>query len=293
MDKNRSVSDLAWAINSNPLIAGTPGNTKDHADLAGTGLLPLEPFRVDPEYVDPEHLEEFLAAHQTGRVGRYFELLVLYWLQHIRQVEILAHSLPIRDGKRTLGEIDILFRDELDRLTHWELAVKFYLYLPGSNAGHSRFIGPNAADTLEQKLHRLFGHQLPLSVGRFQDVKVREAFMKGRLFYHPCLALPHRFNRPLSSDHLRGSWIRCSELDLLESTKDIFYRVLYKPFWLGEEKFHQVGEEVLMTDEICCFLEKHFSRSQHSVLLCKFRHGSESTREVDRVFVVSDRWPAV
>lgn len=174
MNSSRQLDDLTWAIASPSLLADCP-------------VVP----DFDPDRVDPEHLAAFLAETPGHRVGRYFERLVLYWLQYVRRVEIVAKSLQIREGNRTVGEIDLLFRDEQHRLNHWEIAVKFYLHFQHKNLSGSHFIGPNAADTFERKMERLFGHQLPRSEASFPEVEIRQAFVKGRIFYHPNQELPH------------------------------------------------------------------------------------------------------
>ena len=166
MKHSRQLRDLTWAINSQSLLTESP--------LA----------RLDPSEVDPEHLRRFLEDDPSRRVGRYFERLVLYWLTHVRKVEVIASSLQIRDGNRTIGEIDLLFRDEQGRVTHWEIAVKFYLYLSSGTFIGSHYIGPNAGDTFERKMERLFDHQLPRSITHFPEVEVRQALVKGRMFYH-------------------------------------------------------------------------------------------------------------
>ena len=103
----QATLDLCWAVNSPSLVNG--------ADVA-----PTPGIAVDE--IDQEHLASFLSEQKPGhQVGRYFEQLIHYWLRHIREVEVVATGLPLKDGKITVGEIDFLFRDEFDTLVHLSL----------------------------------------------------------------------------------------------------------------------------------------------------------------------------
>jgi len=50
-----------------------------------------------------------------------------------------------------------------DQILHLELAVKFYLQVPGFNPAHIAWIGAGQRDFFHQKVNRLFSHQLRLS----------------------------------------------------------------------------------------------------------------------------------
>ena len=87
------LDDLLWAVNSPPLLSASP--LVDHVDVGE---------------IDLDHFAKFLREQSDHRVGRYFERLILYWLTHIRKVQIVHHSKQILDAKRTIGEIDFIFR---------------------------------------------------------------------------------------------------------------------------------------------------------------------------------------
>jgi len=105
----RFVRDLIWVINS-PLLM----------DLTSQESVPTRLLEVSD--IDGEHLAVHLSSHPEQRVGRYVEQLIVYWISVIRRCEVVAHALQMRDGKRTVGEIDLLFHDEQGRLNHWEVA---------------------------------------------------------------------------------------------------------------------------------------------------------------------------
>ena len=112
------LDDLLWAVNSPPLLSASP-------------LVD----QVDVGEIDLDHFAKFLREQSDHRVGRYFERLILYWLTHIRKVQIVHHSKQILDAKRTIGEIDFIFRDETDRLTHWETCLLYTSPSPRDQRG--------------------------------------------------------------------------------------------------------------------------------------------------------------
>ncbi|MFU1922732.1 DUF1853 family protein, partial [Klebsiella pneumoniae] len=52
-------------------------------------------------------------------------------------VRLIAANLPVRDGGHTLGELDLLLRDD-DGIHHLELAIKLYL---GPQSGPGDWLG--------------------------------------------------------------------------------------------------------------------------------------------------------
>ena len=270
MNSACKIRDLTWAINSPSLLSGGPAIKY-----------------LDPGEVDPEHLVAFLDQSSGHRVGRYFERLVLYWLTHIRKVEVVAESLQIRDGKRTVGEIDLIFRDEEGRMTHWEIAVKFYLYHRYEHPIGSHYIGPGAADTFERKMDRLFGHQLPISKLHFPAVEIRQAFFKGRIFYHPDGTQPSELPQRLSPEHLRCTWLRSSQMELIRKASEVSYRILRKPHWLSQVTTGDQERSSLTPTDLVQQLSKHFSDNDRPVLVSQI----EGLIETGRIFVVPDHWP--
>ena len=192
-DKPQAIRDLEWVLKSPSLLTACP-------------TLP-ESFASQNLAEAQDELHTFLAessGKNEYRVGRYFERLVLFYLKHIRKVEIVANGLQLQEAGRTVGELDFVFRDEVGQLQHWETAVKFYLHFSGSSKCGSHFIGPDSRDNFEKKRQRLFEHQLPLSARRFPDIAEWHAFVKGRIFYHPEHLPPQTIPDLLSPGHLRG-----------------------------------------------------------------------------------------
>ena len=264
-DPNQLVADLAWAINSAPLVE--LGNETAWAS-------------IDPAAVDVDELADFMNVRAERRVGHYFENLVHYWLKHVRGVEMVAHRQPVREAGRTLGELDFVFRDEADRLTHWEAAVKFYLL---TNETPPRYLGPNTADSLARKIRRLREHQLPLSARCYEDVVIRGAFVKGRIYHHVAAVSRPTIFPELHPRHLRGAWLHRSELSAALALPEArSFTVLKKPFWLTPTADRRSIKELERT------VEDHFAHTKAAMHLALFdAQGGES----HRWFVVPDDWP--
>ncbi|MFK7768164.1 MAG: DUF1853 family protein [Mariniblastus sp.] len=265
----QAIRDLKWVLSSPSLVAG-PQSVEE---------IEFDPSNLDGSAVD--QLAKFCECQVEHKVGRYFENLVGFWLEHVRRVELIGKGIHIRDGNRTLGEIDFLFRDENGVMTHLESAVKFFLHFPNSKVSH--YPGPNATDNFERKTEKLFGGQLAMSAKQYPDVTQRQAFMRGTIFYHPSSQIPIEIPSRMSVKHTKGVWIRESELEIL----DQWYggSIAEKPFWLSATSFDvqpimQLQEKLL----------KHFAGAGYPVML-RLTKGSEDANN-ERAFVVPDFWPS-
>ena len=279
---SQAARDLIWTINSPSLIQSPQARN----------VLEL-PACLESDF-DADVLQTRLAAVPNHRVGRYFEHLVHFYLEAVRGFKIIERGLQIQKHGRTVGEIDFLFHDSSDSVVHCEAAVKFYLYVPESNDSGSHLIGPNAADNFERKMRRLFKHQLPLSEGRFPEVTRRAAFVKGCIFYHPLHDQPATLPGQLSPNHLKGSWIREAELNLLDdSSTPAMFRVARKPHWLSPGIAFASDDTLLTAGDIKDSLRSHFAERRTPQLVSRLTEREEFWQESRRVFVVSDQWPAI
>lgn len=264
---SQAVFDLLWTINSASFV------TVDSADTPGSLSL---------DQIDGDALDTFLGDNRPHRVGRYFEQLVHFWLVHVRGVDMLGAGLQIRDGKRTIGELDFVYRDEAGIVVHCEVAVKFFLH--HRRHGHSHFPGPNASDSFEAKTNKMFDQQLELSREHFPQVQRRQAFMKGMCFYGSTRpqALPPRMN----PDHGSGTWIYSQSLDQLSDHHAAAGLIVQKPHWLAPVVDAQLREMSLLLGD----LRAHFVSDRPHPVMLSLRDG-ESLQEVDRVFVMPAHWP--
>ncbi len=287
-DSSQLRRDLRWSIRSPSLIRST------HEENVGE-------FPWDESYdLDTDDLQERLSGKIDRRVGHYFENLVSYYLTRIRRYELVARGWQVIEKGRTIGELDFIYRNHAGQLVHLETAVKFYLVWPHENPTGSFFIGPNASDDLDKKMRRMLEHQLPLSTRlaeRFgEEISLRRAFVKGRIFYHPEDGLPAETQTRLAENHLRGTWIRRSESQWIDAYgAEARFQILRKPYWLAPVS-NPGGSSAMDSAELQRQLCRHFDSSRSPVLFSVLRptgcrsRGDELT-EVDRCFVVSDQWP--
>ncbi|NOX98823.1 MAG: DUF1853 family protein [Verrucomicrobia bacterium] len=286
LNNDRRLRDLRWVIDS-PFLMHS-------ADSGQSGLVAQSGF--DAGDISVEEAEIFTGKYSGHRVGYYFESLIHYWLKHVRKVEVLAQGFQVMQEGRTLGELDFVFRDEEGMVNHWEVAAKFYLYCEARKVKGSHYIGPNAQDTFELKREKILGKQLPLSEKVFPEVSVRQAFVKGRIFYHPEAEVPEGLPEGMTPDHLRSIWIRYSELSWLEGVANATagaYHLIAKPYWLAPECFSVSGSSRFTFRELNERLGAHFSEQKNPVLVSALIQDEEVWRERCRVFVVADDWPEI
>jgi len=270
------IDDLVWAAGSPSLVTGD--------EVADLGIVDIG--TVDRTQVDGDALAAFMGESLPRRVGHYFERLVLFWLQHVRGVEVVGAGVQIKDGKRTVGELDFLFRDEGRVLHHWEAAVKFFLHDP-SRADTSHFPGPNTRDNFERKSTRLFEHQLQLSRQSHPEVSQRGALVRGRIFYHPLVAKPEVLPDRMAADHLQASWIRADELHLIkERWSDHVATITQKPLWLTMP----IDAPAVSTGQLIDGLRYRFTQSDRTAMVA-LRDPTTGV-EQQRLCVVPTDWNA-
>ena len=269
MNTPQALLDLEWVLTSPSLV--------DHPLAVG-------PIEFAPESVDLSQLDAFLAERAEYRVGRYFEALVHFWLLHVRQVEILGAGIQIIDDqRRTLGELDFVFRDEDGAVNHWEVAVKFFLHYPNDVSSH--FPGPASRDNFERKSTQLFDKQLWMSAEHRPDVSVRAGFVRGRVFTRLGACGPVDLPDRLAPDRLGGLWLRESELHLLDGIGDFTASFVSKPHWFAPV----VGAEAVGKGDLASVVAKHFDGPAYPVMLSL---RDDHDHEIDRCFIVPDAWPA-
>lgn len=285
------VRDLAWALGSPPLLQ--PDDPDGHWPDAEWFRALFEGSAAWFQALDrdPAPLEAWLAQGSGRRLGGYFESLWGFWLSHSPDYTVLQHNLPVRASGRTLGEFDLLVREEgTQRVLHWELAVKFYLGQPPTE-DPMRWIGPGGQDRLGHKLQRLLGHQTRLCqldparhLLRELGLEVAASFalIKGRLFYP--LEWPANPPRGSGLDHLRGWWsTQRGFLNRFGSATLRWFR-LPKSSWLAPLHSPE-GVDGLSP---CALLE---SMAADSVPEPWCVAGLQARQEQTRGFIVPETWP--
>ena len=229
MSSHQVWRDLDWLIHSPDLLSADAGVPL--AKWPDAVLKAIEQWLIQERNAPCVIHHAFSSPYR--RLGLYAEALLGEALKHTASVQLLAqhaavHLVDPRTGsqsaRQTAGELDFVWRDRLSqRIWHWELAVKLYLYLPSTltpNSGLDQFAGLQRRDTLARKTARLRDHQLALSslptvsamLGT--PVDAAAAYLKGWLFYPLSgshwddYALPDDATRHLlNPQHLKGWWL--------------------------------------------------------------------------------------
>ncbi len=289
------VRDLAWALLSPPLLA--------------SGNLPLRhPLAASIWLSEPQHLASWLLqqeassstlqrhlANGSSRLGHYYERLWQFALQAAPDVQLLAANLPVRRNGQTLGELDLLVRDD-DGLHHLELAIKLYLgpeHGPGELTTH--WLGPASEDRLGLKLDHLEQHQLPLSSTQEARLAMAElatekprasAWLGGYLFYPwPDSCSAPDGNHP---QHLRGHWLRLRDWQR-RMVPDQHWQPLPRPAWLPPAR---LPTEHLWTGEQFRNWMAQLDAATPAQLLVRLEQDEQGDwLERERLFLVNDHWP--
>tara|TARA_R110000850_G_scaffold5389_13_gene22468 strand:+ start:1624 stop:2469 length:846 start_codon:yes stop_codon:yes gene_type:complete len=232
-------------------------------------------------------VESFLQSKASYRVGYYVESLIEAWLNGLEGVGQVEHALQIKASKRTLGELDFLYRLN-GVINHLEVALKFYFYHPQENGLGSHFVGPNASDSFERKRDKMLRQQIPLGREFHPEIDISQVMMKGLIFYPPGTDRPDDLPEGLNPDHRRGFWIRESFCDWLCAENGFSCgMVMEKPYWLSGVHSGS-GAAVQSIDALRADVFEHFGQKRHPICVSV---GDASGRETGRVFIVSDAWP--
>lgn len=128
------AGELEWLTQAPPLITPPPGCDSADAILRQCAGEPGVLRRAAATLAEQP---------RPRRLGLHFENLVAAVLQHSQRYRLVARNVPLRVNGKTLGELDMLVEDrDTGDLMHWELALKFYLSLPGEPEERA-WPGPN------------------------------------------------------------------------------------------------------------------------------------------------------
>lgn len=294
--QNPIVRDLAWSCFSPPLIlsqqVALPGQS-----LANCALSLDSARRSWLEQLDaqPSSLLQHLDSSHSRRLGLYYEALWHFFLQQDERVELVAHNLAVRQDKQTVGEFDCLYYcHERQRHIHLELAVKFYLGLPGAETDHGQsewahWLGPGGSDRLDIKLEHLRQRQLQLGQLEAAREPLRqlgietldlEMEIKGRLFQPVTTALgsPLGYNRTLAM----SQWMTCTQA--LATFGHAQVVLLDKNQWLAP-LCSLIDKSSQTMEDIC----KHHQHNLHRPRVVAILDSSGC--EEQRIFVTPEHWP--
>lgn len=291
-----AVRDLAWTLGSPTLLDPDHGPWRDELlpdaffQAALTATTPWLKALND----EPAPLYAFLSARHGHRLGRHFENLIAFWLEHLG-VEDLRAGLPVDEAGERRGELDFVFHHApWGGMQHWEMTVKFYL-CHEPRAGLAGFIGPDPDDRLQGKVDRLFGRQLPLAQTEAARALagsrrlLSRAWVKGWLFFPPEgeIAVPG-----VSAQAPRGWWVRHGQAPLPAGHPQSRWKVLPRLAWLAPALGWEDERTLFHRDHLERILATHFTRSGTPLMVAELVPDAGGRwREAARGFVVGPRWP--
>ena len=156
---------------------------------------PFEIFELNEEVIYKEiELPDRLV------LGKRVEHFFATGVDQSQQFDLLYQNIQVKEDKRTIGEFDFFIYDRfLKEVIHVELVCKFYLYddrLGTKEVDH--WIGPNRKDSLNLKLEKLRGHQMPLLYSEqaknslpFDSLSIKK--IKQQLCFKASLFVPKSF----------------------------------------------------------------------------------------------------
>lgn len=291
------MRDMLWAVASPPLMSQQSSACSWPQDYWFRQAAEASLSWMQQVDRDPQELEALLAQQKDRRLGKYFETLWYYWLHHQSRYEVVENNVQINIDGETLGEIDFIVFDKLEKKTlHWELAVKFYLGVDDTR-DMANWHGPNLRDRLDIKVGHLLNRQSVLA----EDKRVTQwlkqqgiyvdhcaVILKGRLYfpwriklagYSLEAMLPLKCSRNL----LHGWWLKESEFDDAFDDQEHFLPLINEG-WL-ERISTQSTNNVYAKRGIFEAVSGKEIRFPLHVQLCNPRY------DWDRVFITGQKWP--
>lgn len=160
------------------------------------------------------------------RLGHQMEYVFNQLLEYSDAYEVVLHNLPIKQGKRTIGEIDFILRDTTTKkLIHVELTYKFYIIDPEISEPLHQLLGPNQHDAFFAKMQKIKNKQFKLlhseeGVNTLINNNIDYKKIKQQCCFKAQLFQPYGSTNmnldPLNENCISGYWLR---FDLFNSTK--------------------------------------------------------------------------
>jgi uncharacterized protein len=317
------VRELAWIFQGPGLLSEILFPDEIESDLELKTRLASHRSMLLAMDRDASRLLDFLASVEThGRLGRYFEALLKFYLLELVQAETLQTNLQIRDGRQTIGELDVVFRQTQGRpARHWEASVKFYLCTAETESEARElkyFMGTLVWDRLDRKLEKLLKKQLrlPMTPQARETLKAlgmehveSRALLKGFLYYPSHLDWRH-FPHPaeVSPRHARGWWTTEERAEIPQTSPSSLYMVLPPERWLAPFYGDVETTELLTRSALIERARQAFARPERprfpEMMVAEVEVvgddsaegapnlGKRRVREVSRGNVLTAEWPA-
>ncbi|MFZ6709325.1 DUF1853 family protein [Undibacterium sp. TC9W] len=287
---NPHVRALAWMLTAPGLLDAHHVSWEGklaNAAFSDAQILPQWLAELD---VNPAPLLDLLLRHPSRRLGLYAERLYEFYLT--AHGLLAAHGLQVHNkGASTIGEFDFLLQTKAG-LQHLELATKFYLFHADAPAAPDLYdyLGPNLADSLGAKLHKIMGQQLQLSAHPLAQqvlpgaVQSAQALILGWLFYRDEQTADN-FSTGLAQNHCRGAiWTQAEVRSL-----DFEYALLLDRLeWLAPAQSDK--NAVQEKGSILNDMQTYFATSSTPLMLALMQENQGLMQEYCRGMVVPDDW---
>lgn len=175
------------------------------------------------------------------RLGHQMEHVFKQLIEKSSQYDILLHNLPIKNGTRTIGEIDfILCPVATGGLLHIELTYKFYIIDTNITEPIHRLMGPNKRDMCFSKMEKIKNQQFPLLHSVEGCKMLEERGINPQKIEHQCcfkaqLFVPFDADsiniRPFNKACIVGYWLRFDAFGQKEFRSYTYY-IPYKSEWV-------------------------------------------------------------
>ncbi|WP_407291122.1 DUF1853 family protein [Stutzerimonas zhaodongensis] len=292
------VRDLTWTLLSPPLLNNPPAPQRHPLSASRWTERPDELADwlclLDKQ---PSILETWLAQRSIRRLGLYYERLWQFALCQAPDVDLLVANLAIHQDGQTLGELDLLVRDQ-EGVHHLELAVKFYLGLGDQTATHERWFGPGSHDRLDIKLERLREHQLklpstPAAKSLLSELTCREIqsalWLGGYLFQPVQGCVPPAGANP---HHLGGRWVRHQDWQgFVAGDAKACWQPLPRHAWLAPADMK--ADAVWSRPDFDQWVDDIEGQRQAKLLVRLEAEPNGNWLEQERLFLVPNCWPAM
>lgn len=196
--------------------------------------------KLDLESLDYSKLQ----INEQIPLGKRVEYFFEFYINSLKDYELIQKNIQIIKNKNTLGEIDFIIYDKKeDKYIHTELVYKFYLYDLNFGKELDRYIGPNRNDSLLRKTSKLKDKQLPLlhkeECKNYFESKILEN-IEQKLYFKANVYLPYKFNNKnlafINNCSIRGFYIN-RELFISENAfRDFSYNIPHRYDWIVDEK---------------------------------------------------------
>ncbi|TMM57392.1 DUF1853 family protein [Maribacter algarum] len=201
------------------------------------GIKQFEFPKIDWSTFQPKAISERI------RLGHQMEHVFKQLVEHSEAYEILLHNLPIKDGNRTIGEIDFVLKNTQTRqLIHVELTYKFYIINPEISEPIHQLMGPNRRDMFFTKMEKIKNDQFQLLHSHegskaLHNKDIDHTKILHQACYKAQLFDPYRSNpvniRPLNTECFTGYWLRFEDFKTADFKSFEFY-IPFKAQWVIE-----------------------------------------------------------